>query len=300
MSAKIGVDLGGTKTEIVVLDAQNQPLFRKREDTPAHSYAGIIDLIGVLVESAEAELGIEASVGIGLPGAVSPAAGVLRNSNTVCLNGQPFVADIEKRLQRSVRIDNDANCFVLSEALDGVGRGHDVVFGVIIGTGTGGGLVVNGKLLHGPHAIAGEWGHNPLPWRRPEDGEAECYCGKRACIETFLSGPGLALNFHSRFGVKLGSREIVAAATRGDETCVAMLHSYHDQLARSLAHVINLLDPDAIVLGGGMSNIDSIYTEVPSLLLPYVFSEYLQTPILRAGHGDASGVFGAAMLWDQA
>ena len=194
-------------------------------------------------------------------------------------------------------MQNDANCFTLSEALNGAASGHAVVFGVIVGTGTGGGLVVNGQLLGGAHLIAGEWGHNPLPWHRPGDGDPACYCGKKACIETFLCGPGLAKNFASRFGEALACKEIVAGAARGESSCIEMMDIYHDQMARALAQVINIIDPDAVVLGGGMSNIESIYTELPKRLPEYVFSDYVETPILPAKHGDSSGVLGAAMLW---
>jgi len=294
----LGIDLGGTKTEIVVLDPQRRQVYRQRIPTPAHSYAEILTMIEHRVKAIEAELGITATVGIGMPGAISPNSGLLRNSNTVCLNGQAFLSDIEKRLSRRVRIHNDANCFTLSETLNGAATGQAVVFGVIIGTGTGGGLVVNRRLLSGLHGIAGEWGHNPLPWHRIEDGEPACYCGKKACIETFLSGPGLARNYALRFGRTLSSDNIVAGAEQGEAFSVEMMDAYHDQMARALAHVINIIDPDAIVLGGGMSNIESIYAEIPKRLSTYVFSDYVETPILRARHGDASGVFGAAMLWD--
>ena len=298
MVHRTGIDLGGTKTEILVLGPDLEPVYRKRVATPALSYDEILQLIAQLVADAETELGVGTSLGIGIPGAISPDSGLLRNSNTVCLNGRPFGSDLETLLQREVRIENDANCFALSEALGGAARGHDVVFGVIIGTGTGGGLVVSGQLINGPHAISGEWGHNPLPWPRDSDGEPPCYCGKNACIETFLSGPGLAYNFEKRFGVARSSHDIVATAAAGDETCGAMLELYLDQMARSLALVINIVDPDAIVFGGGMSNIDSIYQTVPKLLPDYVFSDFVATPILKAGRGDSSGVFGAALLWE--
>lgn len=293
----LGIDLGGTKTEIVVLDATDTALLRRRVATPAQSYAAVLELIAQLVVEAEVELGVRTRVGIGIPGAISPQSGRLRNSNTRCMNGRSFREDIEKRLERAVRIENDANCFVLSEAGNGAAAGYPVVFGVIVGTGTGGGLVVDGRLINGPHAICGEWGHNPLPWHRPEDGEPLCYCGKRACIETFLSGPGLAQGFAARYARALTSEMIVDGASAANADCRAMLDIYHDQMARALAHVINILDPHAIVLGGGMSNIDSLYHAVPRLLPDYVFSDSVQTPLLRAAHGDASGVFGAAMLW---
>ena len=298
MTLKLGIDLGGTKTEVLVLDPAGQTLYRQRVVTPAHSYDAILDLIAAQVAATEADLGQRASIGIGIPGALSPATGLLRNSNTVCMNGRPFRQDLERRLEREVRIENDANCFALSEALAGAARAYPVVFGVIIGTGTGGGLVVDGKLINGPHAISGEWGHNPLPWRRDIDGNPSCYCGKHACIETFLSGPGLSLNFEQRFGEARTSHDIITGAAAGDERCCDMLELYYDQMARSLAQVINIVDPHAIVLGGGMSNIESIYDEVPKRLPDYVFSDFVATPILRAEHGDASGVYGAALLWD--
>lgn len=297
MTYKTGIDLGGTKTEILLLDPQHQPVYRERVATPAHSYEEIIDTITRLVNTAEAELGVVSSVGIGVPGAISPRSGLLRNANTACLNGQPLQRDLEHHLQREVRIENDANCFVLSESLGGVAQGYPIVFGVIIGTGTGGGLVVDGKLLNGPHSISGEWGHNPLPWRREEDGEPSCYCGKTACIETYLSGPGLMSSYKTRFGESRSSRDIIAAAARGEKNPVAMMECYYDQMARALAHVINIIDPHVIVLGGGMSNIDAIYQKLPQGLAPYVFSDYVATPIVKAERGDASGVFGAAMLW---
>ena len=298
MGHKLGIDLGGTKTEILVLDPEEQTVYQQRVTTPAQSYDAILDLISTLVREAETELGLRASVGIGIPGAISPRTGLLRNSNTVCLNGRPFASDLEARLEREVRIENDANCFALSEARGGAGREHPVVFGVIIGTGTGGGLVVDGKLVNGPHAISGEWGHNPLPWQRSIDGSPSCYCGKNGCIETFLSGPGLEHNYRLRFGESRSSHDITAGATAGDDACEAMMALYHDQMARSLAQLINILDPHAIVLGGGMSNIDSIYDEVPKLLPAYVFSDFVETPLLAAARGDASGVYGAALLWE--
>lgn len=297
MGFKMGVDLGGTKIEILVLDPENRPVYRHRVATPAQDYDEILAMVTQLVVTAESEVGENIPVGIGIPGAISPGTGLLRNSNTVSMNGRPFLTDIESRLARRVRIENDANCFALSEALAGAAMDYAVVFGVIIGTGTGGGLVVDGKLINGLHAISGEWGHNPLPWLRPPDGEPACYCGKQACIETFLSGPGLGNNYRQRFGRVRSSEAIIAGARAGDASCTEMMASYHDQMARALAHLINIIDPHAIVLGGGMSNIDSIYREVPKLLPSYVFSDFVETPILKAARGDASGVFGAAMLW---
>ena len=297
MTFRMGVDLGGTKTEVLVVDAAHRPLYRERFPTPAQDYAAMLELIASEYARARASYGDDLTIGIGIPGALSPRSGMLRNSNTQCLNGRPFKQDLEQRLQCETRIENDANCFALSEALGGAGRGRRVVFGVIIGTGTGGGLVVDGKLLNGPHSISGEWGHNPLPWRSEDDGLPDCYCGKQACIETFLSGPGMARNFEARYGRSLDSAAIVAAATQGDADCVAMMQRYGDQMARALAQVINIVDPDAIVLGGGMSNIDAIYPMLAARLGDYVFSDFVATPLLKAELGDSSGVFGAAFLW---
>jgi fructokinase len=298
MTAKLGIDLGGTKTEVLVLDADRLPLYRERFATPAQDYEAILSSIVAQVRRAQSSFGADISVGIGIPGALSPRSGKLRNSNTQCLNGRELQRDIEHRLQCQVRLENDANCFALSEAQGGAGRGYRVVFGVIVGTGTGGGLVVDGKLLNGPHAITGEWGHNPLPWWRAQDGALDCYCGKQACIETYLSGPGLARQYQLRAGHSLSSEEIVAAAASGDQSCRQILECYYDQMARALAHLINILDPDAIVLGGGMSNIDAIYPAVAARLGDYVFSDFVATPLLKAARGDSSGVYGAALLWE--
>lgn len=293
---RLGIDLGGTKTEVVVLNSHNKPVYRKRVATPADDYDAILALLSNLVTEAESELGQSLAVGIGTPGAISPRSGLLRNSNTICMNGRAFKDDLEKSLQRQVQIQNDANCFALSESIHGAGQNHAVVFGVIIGTGTGAGLVVNGQLISGPHAITGEWGHNPLPWRTDQDGYPRCYCGKQACIETFLSGQGLAANFLRDSGIDLSSEQIVAQARLGDKQCLRAMAEYYDQIARALAHVINIIDPDVIVLGGGMSNIAEIYQQVPNRLAGYVFSDYVETPLLPATHGDASGVLGAALL----
>jgi fructokinase len=293
---RLGIDLGGTKTEIRVLDEKNRSVFCKRVPTPADDYDAILELLCHLVFEAETAVGLKLAVGIGTPGAISPRSGLLRNSNTICMNGRAFKDDFEKRLQRQVHIQNDANCFALSEAIHGAGQNHAVVFGIIIGTGTGAGLVVNGQLINGPHAITGEWGHNPLPWHTQQDGSPSCYCGKQACIETFLSGQGLAANFHKTYGVALSSEQIVAQAQLKDNHCMKAMTEYFDQMARALAHVINLIDPDVIVLGGGMSNVGEIYEQVPKRLATYAFSDYVATPLLPATHGDASGVLGAALL----
>ncbi len=293
---RLGIDLGGTKTEVAVLDDNFQPVYRKRVATPSHDYEAILNLIVDLVNDAEKSLQVKPTIGIGTPGAISPHSGLLKNSNTTCMNGKPFMFDIEQRLGCSVKIQNDANCFALSEALTGAGNGYSVVFGVILGTGTGGGLVVNRQLLSGPNAITGEWGHNPLPWKTEADGSPQCYCGKQACIETFISGSGLARNFEKRNSVSLSSEQIVHGARNGDKDCEIMMQFYYDQLARALAHLINIVDPDVIVLGGGMSNIEEIYQQIPRRIGNYIFSDSVETPILPALHGDASGVLGAAML----
>lgn len=295
----LGIDLGGTKTEAVLLDSSGHTVFKQRVDTPAQDYEAILWCIHALVEQAEAHAKQKLRVGVGAPGALSPASGILRNSNTACLNGRNLLQDLQRTLQREVRVQNDANCFVLSEAIDGAAADQAMVFGVIIGTGTGGGLVFNRQLIIGPHAIAGEWGHNPLPWRQPFDMPRPCYCGKEGCIETFLSGPGLAGNVSALTGQALSSRDIVARAEQGEKLFQQQMHHYYDQMARALAHVINILDPNIIVLGGGMSNIKGIYREVPHRLAQYVFSDQVTTPVVAAEYGDSSGVRGAAWLWTE-
>ena len=298
MAIRLGIDLGGTKIELIALDADGTEVCRRREATPQGDYRGTLETIRQLVLRAERELGETGSVGIGTPGAVSRATGRLKNSNSVCLNGQPLIEDLERVLDRPVRIANDADCFALSEASDGAAAGLPVVFGVILGTGVGGGIVVNGRLLQGPNAISGEWGHNPLPWPQADELPGpECYCGKRGCIETFLSGPGLARDFLQQTGQSLTGVEILAGAESGDAGAEAAFQRYEDRLARGLAHVINLLDPDAIVLGGGLSNCARLYQEVPKRWGCYVFSDRVDTLLLPPRHGDSSGVRGAAWLW---
>jgi fructokinase len=295
---RLGIDLGGTKIEIIALDESGRELLRRRVSTPRGDYGGTLDAIAGLVSEAERDLGARGSVGIGTPGAISPATGLLRNSNSTWLNGKPLLHDLMRRLDREVRIENDANCFALSEATDGAGTGHRVVFGVILGTGVGGGIVADGRVLSGPNRIAGEWGHNPLPW--PQDDERPgpaCYCGRRGCIETFLSGPGMQQDL-GRSGAALPScEEIVAKAQAGDVACEAALVRYEQRLGRALAHVINVLDPDAIVLGGGMSNVSRWYETIPRLWGKWVFSDGVNTLLLRNVHGDSSGVRGAAWLF---
>jgi fructokinase len=295
---RFGVDLGGTKIEIVGLDARGAEVLRRRVATPVGDYRAVIDAVAVLVASAERALGSTGTVGIGTPGSISRATGLLRGSNSVCLNGQPIKRDLEAALAREVRISNDANCFALSEATDGSGEHAGVVFGAILGTGVGAGIVVHGRVLDGPNAIAGEWGHNPLPWPRDDErpGPA-CFCGRYGCIETFVSGPGLERDHLHGGGEPLKSHTIVARAELGNEACEATFVRYEDRLARALAHVVNLLDPDVIVLGGGMSNIGRLYRNVPALWEPWIFSDRVDTRLVRHRHGDSSGVRGAAWLW---
>ncbi len=295
---RFGIDLGGTKTEIIALDADGRELLRRRVATPSNDYAATLRQIADLVRAGEAELGSRGRVGVGTPGSLSVATGLLRGSNSVCLNGQPVKADLEAMLEREIRMTNDANCFALSEAVDGAGQGAGVVFGVIIGTGVGGGIVVRGEVLVGPNAIAGEWGHNPLPW--PTDAERpgpRCFCGKHGCIETFLSGPGLERDHLTVAGERAAAMEIATRAAAGDITAGASLRRYEERLARALAHVINLLDPDVIVLGGGLSNVAALYTDVPQLWGQWVFSDRVDTRLVAHRHGDSSGVRGAAWLW---
>ena len=294
---RIGIDLGGTKIEAIALDEQGNELARKRVATPSDDYHKILNTIKQLVDVLEAETGCKGQVGIGTPGALSPATGLLRNSNTVCMNYMPVKQDLETLLNRSIKMGNDANCFSLSEAVDGAAAGADVVFGVIVGTGTGGGVVVHGKVLTGPNAIAGEWGHNALPW--PEDDERpgpKCYCGKLGCVETFISGPGMMHDHLSHTGQKLTTREIVRQSEQGDMAAEQTLIRYENRMARSLAHVINILDPDVIVLGGGMSNIQRIYQNLPAIWGDYVFSDKVFTRLVAPRFGDSSGVRGAAWL----
>jgi len=296
---RIGIDLGGTKIEAIALDADGGVRLRRRIPTPRDDYAATVAAIAGLVEGFERELAADVTVGLGTPGAVSPATGRMKNANSVWLNGRALQADLERRLARPVRIANDANCFALSEARDGAAAGASVVFGVIVGTGTGGGLVVRGQIWTGPNAIAGEWGHNPLPW--PRAGEwpgPPCYCGRTGCIETFLSGPGMARDHHAATGQALDAAGIAAAAERGDLVTRATLARYADRMARALASVVNVLDPEVIVLGGGMSNLHRLYVDVPRLLPAFVFSDRVDTRLLPPAHGDASGVRGAAWLWD--
>jgi fructokinase len=295
---RIGVDLGGTKIEAIALSDTGEIVLRRRVATPKGSYEKILPAVVQLVQGIDSELGILGRVGIGTPGAISPATGTIKNANSTHLIGHPLNKDLSTALEREVRIDNDANCFALSEAMDGAGVGAELVFGVIVGTGTGGGIVVRGAVLTGPNAIAGEWGHNPLPWPTAEELPGpDCYCGKKGCIETFVSGPGLARDFHLATGKSLDPPAIVDLTKRGDGSAEAALRRYEDRLARGLAHIINILDPDVIVLGGGMSNVMRLYTNVPKLWGRYVFSDRVNTRLEPPVHGESSGVRGAAWLW---
>lgn len=292
---KLGIDLGGTKIEVVVLDRDIE-VFRERVSTPRGDYLNIIEAIAGLVNTAEKRFGTIGRVGIGIPGSLSPVTKRVRNANATELNGQSLQVDLEQALGRTVKVSNDANCFTLSEARTGNAKGFPVVFGVIIGTGTGGGISVHENLLVGKNLVGGEWGHNPLPWQSLADGGSrDCYCGKQNCIETFLSGPGFSETYFQVSGEKLSAKEVVKGRLEVPAKQEA-LDLYCDQMARSLAHVINIIDPDCIVLGGGLSNIDYIYEEVPTLWKKYVFSDVVATKLVAPKHGDSSGVLGAAEL----
>jgi fructokinase len=297
MTLALGIDLGGSKIEIVGLDERGAVRLRRRRPSPRGSYPATLEAIRELVALAEAELGARGTVGIGTPGALSPATGLLKNSNSTWLNGQPLDRDLAAVLERPIALANDADCLALSEATDGAAAGAATVFAAILGTGVGGGLAVHGKVLAGPNAIAGEWGHNPLPWPAPDElPGAPCYCGLAGCIETWLSGPGLARDYRLHSGVEREPPAIAAAAAAGDAEADAALRRYEHRLARGLAAVINLLDPQAIVLGGGLSQLTRLYTAAPVIWDRYVFSDSVCTPLLRAVHGDSSGVRGAAWL----
>ena len=295
---RIGVDLGGTKIEAIVLADDGAVRARRRVATPRDDYNATLAAVSRLVLDVEREAGGRATVGIGMPGAISPATGRVKNANSVWLNGRPLAGDLAQRLPRPLRFANDANCFALSEAKGGAAAGARVVFGVILGTGVGGGLVMDGRVWTGPNAIGGEWGHNPLPW--PEAGEwpgPPCYCGKSGCIETFLSGPGLARDYRQATGEDADPTTLVFRAEAGDAAAAAAFDRYEDRMARALAGIINIVDPDVIVLGGGMSKIARLYAGVPPRWPRYVFSDRVDTLLLPPAHGDASGARGAAWLW---
>ncbi len=295
---RIGIDLGGTKIEGIALDDSGTELFRERVATPQYDYDATVLAVVELVNKIEQHITETATVGMGIPGAISPASGLVKNANSTWLIGRALQVDLSNKLEREVRITNDANCFVMSEAVDGAAAGANCVFGVIIGTGTGGGIVINGTILTGINAIGGEWGHNPLPW--PNDDErqvADCYCGKQDCIETFLSGTGFERDHKLVTGQTLESPNIISAAADGNTGALASLDRYERRMAKALASVINIIDPDVIVLGGGMSNVERLYTNVPQIWHEYVFSDHVATKLVAPKFGDSSGVRGAAWLW---
>jgi fructokinase len=294
---RIGVDLGGSKIEIIVLGDDGEALLRERVATPQGDYAATLAAVAGLVDATVKKVGASDTairVGIGIPGAESRVTGLIKNANSTCLIGKPLKRDLEAALGRDVRLANDANCFALSEAVDGAGAGAQTVFGVILGTGVGGGIVIDGKVLTGANAIAGEWGHNPMPGEHHKD---VCYCGRKGCIELYLSGPALARDHRRVAGADFQAIEIAGHAANGDTQCETTLQRYESRLARALAQVINILDPDVIVLGGGLSNMDRLYQNVPRLWGEHVFSDQVATRLLKHRHGDSSGVRGAAWLW---
>ncbi|MBI1981871.1 MAG: ROK family protein [Methylocystis sp.] len=298
---RIGVDLGGTKIEAIALDADGKTLARRRIATPAHDYAAIVKAVAGLVGDMESDIGRRGAVGVGAPGAISTRSGLVKNSNTAVINGRPLDVDLSQALGRPVRVANDANCFALSEAIDGAGRGAGVVFGVILGTGVGGGVIVNGRIVEGRNRVAGEWGHAPLPWMTPQEYPGEpCFCGHKGCIETFLSGAGLSRDYERRSSQRRGATEIAALAAAGDAVARKSLERYQDRLARALAMVVDLVDPDVMVLGGGLSNISRLYAGLAARVGENAFTDAFDTKILPNAHGDSSGVRGAAWLWSAA
>jgi fructokinase len=299
---RIGIDLGGTKIEALALDDSGRELARVRIPTPHGDYPATIAAMASLVHQLEQQTNQVGTVGAGIPGSIRASAGLVKNANSTWLNGQPLPQDLSAALARPVHIANDANCLAVSEATDGAGQGHRVVFAVILGTGAGGGIAVDTKVHHGPNGVAGEWGHNPLPWAQPDELPGPlCYCGKRGCMEMWVSGSGIARDHHEITGQSLSTREIAAAsapkATSPDPLAAATMQRFESRLARGLAAVVNILDPDIIVIGGGVSRIDRIYTGLPNLMRPWVFGGDFDTPIVPARFGDSSGVRGAAWLW---
>jgi fructokinase len=295
MTYRIGIDLGGTKTEILLLAPGGTSLLRRRVATPA-GYAESLATMAALVRAAEAEIGATATVGVGIPGTISPATGLVQNANSNALNGHAFDKDLSALLEREVRVANDANCFALSEAVDGAAAGAAIVFGVILGTGCGAGIAVNGRILEGRHRVAGEFGHTPLPWPRPEEIPLRrCWCGQAGCLETYLAGPALAAEWGGE-GAR-DAAQLVEGAVAGDERARAALRLHADRLARALAVITNILDPDAIVLGGGLSNLPGLAESLPGLMRPYIFADHFAPNVVRNKHGDSSGVRGAAWLW---
>ncbi|CNH86451.1 fructokinase [Yersinia ruckeri] len=300
---RIGIDLGGTKIEVIALANDGRELFRKRVETQRHDYHQTILAIASLVADAEKATDEQGSVGVGIPGTLSPFSGKVKNANSVWLNGQALDRDLSEKLARPVRMANDANCLAVSEAIDGAGAGRHLVFAAIIGTGCGSGIAIDGRVHSGGNGIAGEWGHNPLPWQNEDElhyqSEVPCYCGKKGCIETFVSGTGFATDYFRLSGNSLKGKEIITLMEQGDAIAELTMQRYEQRFAKSLAHVINLFDPDVVVLGGGMSNVDRLYQTLPDLIRPWVFGGECETPIRKAIHGDSSGVRGAAWLWPQ-
>lgn len=300
---RIGIDLGGTKTEVIALSGEGKELFRHRISTPRDDYQATVQAIVDLVRLAEEKTGQTGAVGLGIPGTISPYTQRVKNANSTWLNGQPLDKDLAQALNRDIRIANDANCLAVSEAVDGAGAGHALVFGVIIGTGSGAGVAINGASRIGGNGNAGEWGHNPLPWMDEDElryrAEVPCYCGQQGCIETFVSGTGFAIDYQRLSGVARKGAEIVKLLEQQDPVAALAMSRYEIRLAKSLAQVVNLIDPDVIVLGGGMSNVDRLYQTVPTLMKKWVFGGECETPVLKAMHGDSSGVRGAAWLWPE-
>lgn len=299
---RIGIDLGGTKIAGIVLDADGATRAEARVPSPRGNYEGTLDAIAGLVAALERQAGTAgASVGVGMPGAISRATGLIKNANSVWLNGRPFAEDLAARLGRPVRVENDANCLAVSEAVDGAGAGEAIVWAIILGTGVGSGIALQGQALTGRNAIAGEWGHNPLPWPRDDErpGPA-CYCGRHGCLETWLSGPGLSADFLRSTGESRSGEEIVARAEGGDAVALAVMTRHRDRLGRGIAHVVNILDPDVIVIGGGLSRVEGLVAALPEAIAPHVFTDTFDTPVRASRHGDASGVRGAAWLWGTA
>ncbi|MCH9297022.1 fructokinase [Pantoea allii] len=300
---RIGIDLGGTKTEVIALSSEGNALFRHRISTPRNDYPATVQAIVDLVRLAEEKTGQTGTVGLGIPGTISPYTQRVKNANSTWLNGQPLDKDLAQALNRDIRIANDANCLAVSEAVDGAGAGQALVFGVIIGTGSGAGVAINGASRIGGNGNAGEWGHNPLPWMDEDElryrAEVPCYCGQQGCIETFVSGTGFAIDYQRLSGVARKGAEIITLLEQQDPVAALAMSRYEIRLAKSLAQVVNLIDPDVIVLGGGMSNVDRLYQTVPTLMKKWVFGGECETPVLKAMHGDSSGVRGAAWLWPE-
>jgi fructokinase len=295
---RIGIDWGGTKIEALAMDADGRELRRVRIPTPRHDYEGSIRAAAELVASIEREVGPTGPIGVGIPGTIVPATGLVKNANSTWLNGRPFEKDLSAALGRDVRCVNDANCLVVSEAADGAAAGRAVVFAAILGTGCGAGIALHGRMRSGPNGLAGEWGHNPLPWQSPDEYPGDpCYCGQRGCIERWLSGPALEEDYRRASGSALSGSEIVAAAAAGEPQAMDALERYEDRLARALAHVVNLLDPDIVVLGGGLSRIERLYRNVPQKIANWAFGKCATASVVPAKHGDSSGVRGAARLW---